>query len=237
MLCSAFNRVAAKPLKNAARQHVAVAPSARGSRVLVRANPDPVKTAQDLIAQGAAALKNMDADKVKAAAAQAQAQVGGAVNMSAAAVKQVVDTALGTWSTYDRDGDGKITIAEAVALLNSKEVASAVKQATGMDHTMRTEDEIKKWFARADFDHSGTLSKREFGVMYVGLLADKAKLGAGGLAQALCAMLDSDGDGKIGTSELKGLLAASGLTVLSNVASMIPEGKNVDYRALLGKVK
>lgn len=64
MLCSAFNRVAAKPLNNAARQHVAVAPSARGSRVLVRANPDPVKTAQDLIAQGAAALKNIDADKV-----------------------------------------------------------------------------------------------------------------------------------------------------------------------------
>jgi hypothetical protein len=40
--------------------------------------------------------------QVKAAAAQAQAQAAGAVNMSAAAVKQVVDTALGTWSTYDK---------------------------------------------------------------------------------------------------------------------------------------
>jgi hypothetical protein len=71
------------------------------------------------------------------------------------------------------------------------QVTSVVKQATGMDHTKRTEDDIKKWFARADFDHSGTLSKREFVVMYIGLLADKAKLGAGGLAQALCAALDT----------------------------------------------
>jgi hypothetical protein len=72
-----------------------------------------------------------------------------------------------------------------------RQVTSAVKQATGMDHTTRTEDDIKKWFSRADFDHSGTLSKREFVVMYIGLLADKAKLGAGGLAKALCAALDT----------------------------------------------
>jgi hypothetical protein len=39
----------------------------------------------------------------------------------------------------------------------------------------------------------------------------------------LTAAAAADGDGKIGTTELKGLLAASGLTVLSNVASMIPE--------------
>jgi hypothetical protein len=76
------------------------------------------------------------------------------------------------------------------------QVTSAVKQATGMDHTTRTEDDIKKWFSRADFDHSGTLSKREFVVMYIGLLADKAKLGAGGLAKALCAALDT---GECGT--------------------------------------
>lgn len=63
------------------------------------------------------------------------------------------------------------------------------------------------------------------------------QLGSGGLANALCTALDQDGDGKIGTSELKGLLKASGLTVLSNVASMIPDGKDVDYRALLAKVQ
>jgi hypothetical protein len=40
--------------------------------------------------------------QVKAAAAQAQAQAAGAVNMSAAAVKQVVDTALGTWGKFDK---------------------------------------------------------------------------------------------------------------------------------------
>jgi hypothetical protein len=66
MLSASINRVAVKPVHSAARQTVAVAPSARGSRVVVRANPDPVKTAQDLIAQGAAALKNIDADKVNA---------------------------------------------------------------------------------------------------------------------------------------------------------------------------
>lgn len=31
-------------------------------------------------------------------------------------------------------------------------------------------------FERADFDHSGTLSKREFAVMYAGLLCEKAKV-------------------------------------------------------------
>lgn len=57
------------------------------------------------------------------------------------------------------------------------QVSAAVRQATGLPHTQRSEPDIKKWFERADFDHSGTLSKREFLVMYVGLLADKAKVG------------------------------------------------------------
>jgi hypothetical protein len=43
------------------------------------------------------------------------------------------------------------------------------------------------------------------------------------IAWLTAAAAAADGDGKIGTTELKGLLAASGLTVLSNVASMIPE--------------
>jgi hypothetical protein len=40
---------------------------------------------------------------------------------------------------------------------------------------------------------------------------------------AAAAAAAADGDGKIGTTELKSLLAASGLGMLSNVASMIPE--------------
>jgi hypothetical protein len=47
-------------------------------------------------------------------------------------------------------------------------------------------------FERADFDHSGTLSKREFATMYAGLLCEKAAVSAGGLTmstvhQGLCA--------------------------------------------------
>jgi hypothetical protein len=53
------------------------------------------------------------------------------------------------------------------------------------------------------FDRSGSLSKREFALFYVGLLADKAKMGAGALASAVAAALDKDGDGKIGSTELK----------------------------------
>lgn len=56
------------------------------------------------------------------------------------------------------------------------QVSAAVTNATGMERTIRTEADIKKWFERADFDHSGSLSKREFVVMYIGLLADKAKV-------------------------------------------------------------
>jgi hypothetical protein len=42
--------------------------------------------------------------------------------------------------------------------------------------------------------------------MYVGLLAHKAKLGLGALAGAIATGLDADGDGKIGSTELKALL-------------------------------
>jgi hypothetical protein len=169
-----------------------------------------------------------------------------------------------------------------------------------------------------DWDRSGTLSKREFAVMYAGLQADKAKLGAQGLAQSVCHALDrcgagggggggrllalalidgggvlvgwccllvealqggglqanklrwiwvepcffcglcktffpqnscqkhvltkntytspyttqtarSDGDGKIGSTELKKLVAT---TPLAKLADAIPDGKDVDYKAV-----
>lgn len=80
---------------------------------------------------------------------------------------------------------------------------------------------------KKDFDHSNTLSKREFAVLYVGLLCHKAKSSAGGVANALCAVLDTDGDGKIGTTELKRLLNASGISMLTNVAKLVPDGKEV----------
>jgi hypothetical protein len=189
--------------------------------------------------------------------------------------------------------DGKLSVSEAVDLLNSKDLSAAIEKLTGMPHTHRTEADIKKWFSRADFDkrwvrqaprlcfgfcfgfyfkrgngpafgsscgprlkraarnaaliilpapkraahiyhlaptamhgahrphhattratnpRSGTLSKREFTVMYVGLLADKAKVGAGGMAQAICTALDRDGDGMIGSTEFKKLIEVGGLT-------------------------
>lgn len=44
-------------------------------------------------------------------------------------------------------------------------------------------------FQRADFDHSGTLSKREFAVMYAGVLCEKAAVSAGGcVTQAECTL-------------------------------------------------
>lgn len=52
-------------------------------------------------------------------------------------------------ATPARAQDGKLTISEAVNLLNSPEVSAVVTKTTGMEHTMRTEDEIKKWFERA----------------------------------------------------------------------------------------
>lgn len=42
----------------------------------------------------------------------------GAANMSVEAVKGALDTALNVWSSYDSDKDGKLTIAEAVNVLN-----------------------------------------------------------------------------------------------------------------------
>jgi hypothetical protein len=45
--------------------------------------------------------------------------------------------------------DGKLSMDEALALINSEEVAAAVKQGTGMDHTTRTAADIQTWFKRA----------------------------------------------------------------------------------------
>ena len=42
-----------------------------------------------------------------------------------------------------------------------------------------------------------------------------------------------DGDGKIGSTELKGVLNA---VHLGMVAALIPDGKDLDYRSLLSKV-
>jgi hypothetical protein len=75
--------------------------------------------------------------------------VTGAVKGGIAAVRASIDAALQSWAKFDADGDGKITIAEAVELLNSKELAEAVTKITGQPHTNRTIDDIKKWFNRA----------------------------------------------------------------------------------------
>jgi hypothetical protein len=45
--------------------------------------------------------------------------------------------------------DGKLSMNEALALLNSEEVAAAVKKGTGLDHTTRTAADIQTWFNRA----------------------------------------------------------------------------------------
>lgn len=194
----------------------------------VTGKDDLAGAAKEMAAKAAEAIKKLDVEGVKGA-------VGDAANFSIETAKKTVDTALEAWSKYDGDGDGKLTISEAVELLNSKDVTATVEKLTGMPHTHRTEADIKKWFARADFDKSNTLSKREFTVMYVGLLADKAKVGAGGMAAAVCTALDRDGDGMIGSTEFKKLLENS---PLAPVAAIIPDGMDINYRDILaGKKK
>jgi hypothetical protein len=41
--------------------------------------------------------------------------------------------------------DGKLSISEALELLNGPEIAQAVEQATGQPHSKRTEKDIKAW--------------------------------------------------------------------------------------------
>jgi len=222
--------------------------------MLVRAEADKVAAAaKDLAAKGLDALKNIDkekakelagqavnvvksidVEKAKAAAATAKDAAVKGYNVSVIAITGCLDAALAAWGKFDADEDGKLSINEAVALLNSEDLSSVVTKLTGMEHSQRTVEDIKIWFNRADFDKSNTLSKREFTVMYVGLLAHKAKLGLGTLAGAIATALDSDGDGKIGSTELKALLQG---TPLKAIAGAIPDGKDVDYRALLGSVK
>jgi hypothetical protein len=41
--------------------------------------------------------------------------------------------------------DGKLSIAEAVNMLNGPEISGAIQQATGQPHTKRTEADINTW--------------------------------------------------------------------------------------------
>ncbi|GBF95715.1 hypothetical protein Rsub_08697 [Raphidocelis subcapitata] len=200
---------------------------ARNIMVGVTGKDDLAGAAKDLASKAAEAIKKLDVENVKGA-------IGDAANFSMETAKQSIDAALAVWSKFDADGDGKLSISEAVDLLNSKDLSAAIEKLTGMPHTHRTEADIKKWFSRADFDKSGTLSKREFTVMYVGLLADKAKVGAGGMAQAICTALDRDGDGMIGSTEFKKLIESS---PLAPVAAMIPDGMDINYRQVLAGKK
>jgi Ca2+-binding EF-hand superfamily protein len=166
---------------------------------------EALKMAQDLLAKGMDAAKNVDVNAMKAQATQA-------AQMSAATVKSAVDAGLAAWSSYDKDGDGKLSIAEAVDMLNGPEISGAIQQATGQPHTKRTEADIKAWFQRADFDKSCTLSKREFAVMYAGVLCEKAAGNASVLSNGLLSAIKAaGGDGKIEVSELKNLLGLVGL--------------------------
>jgi hypothetical protein len=166
---------------------------------------DALKVATDLLGKGMEAAKSIDTAQLKAQAQQV-------AQMSAVQVKGALDAGLAAWSSYDKDGDGKLSISEAVALLNGPEISGAIAQATGLPHTKRTEADIKTWFQRADFDHSGTLSKREFAVMYAGVLCEKAAGNATTLSNGLLSAIKAAGDdGKIDVSELKGLLGLIGL--------------------------
>lgn len=41
--------------------------------------------------------------------------------------------------------DGKLSISEAVNLLNGPEISAAIEKATGAPHSKRSEADIKKW--------------------------------------------------------------------------------------------
>lgn len=197
---SASLRACARPTV-APRARVVVAPV-----VVCRATAeDALKVASDLLAKGMDAAKNVDANQLKAQATQV-------AQMSAATVKSALDAGLAAWASYDKDGDGKLSISEAVTLLNGPEISNAISAATGAPHTKRSEEDIKVWFKRADFDHSGTLSKREFAVMYAGVLCEKAAGNASTLSNGLLSAIKAaGGDGKIEVSELKNLLGLVGL--------------------------
>ena len=72
------------------------------------------------------------------------------LNTSASAVQGSLDAMLAEWAKFDKDGDGKLSPAEAIALLNSAEVAATVKKTTGLEHTQRSKADIEKWFKRAE---------------------------------------------------------------------------------------
>lgn len=154
--------------------------------------------------------------------------------LSANTAKGLVRTALSAFDKYDVNKNRKLEISEAVELLNGPELAAAVEQ-LGVQPIKRTEEDIRAWFKRADFNNDGVLTKMEFTMMYVGLISERAHLGPQIVATMVVSLLDKEGDGTIDSDTLKKLLFL--VPKIGFVAMLIPSGKKINYRQLLGNVK
>uniref|UniRef100_A0A7R9VB57 EF-hand domain-containing protein n=1 Tax=Chlamydomonas euryale TaxID=1486919 RepID=A0A7R9VB57_9CHLO len=137
----------------------------------------------------------------------------------------------GAWETYDTDKSGSLSLPEVVHLLNGPELRQAVRTMTNVEPSIKTEEDMRELFQKADADKSGELSRKEFLAMYLAVINERVKTNPLVMAEALLGFLDTDRNGKIDGGELKVLLAMLGFPLA--LVAPIPKFIGVDYRGIL----
>ncbi|GAX72637.1 hypothetical protein CEUSTIGMA_g93.t1 [Chlamydomonas eustigma] len=138
------------------------------------------------------------------------------------------------WEKYDMDKSGTLPLPEVTELLNSPEIRQTVLLLTNVEPSLKTEEDLKDLFKKADSDKSGQLSRSEFLGLYMAIVGERLKTSPLVLAEALLGFLDVDRNGKIDGTELKVLLAMLGFPAAMLLP--IPRGVGIDYRSVIKSI-
>ncbi|KAG2447607.1 hypothetical protein HYH02_007527 [Chlamydomonas schloesseri] len=138
------------------------------------------------------------------------------------------------WELYDTNGDGVLSLEETEALFNSAEICQATELLTNTTCTYYTAADLEPYFARADTDHSGTLTRSEFLALYLAVATERVKKNPLLLAEALLGFIDKDKNGVLEGGEIKALLTILGFPAI--LLLPIPSFIKLEYKVILRTV-
>ncbi|CAG9463378.1 unnamed protein product [Pedinophyceae sp. YPF-701] len=146
----------------------------------------------------------------------------------------MMEGAARNYDKYDKNKDG-LDIDECLALLNGDELKKTLEN-MGIEHRVRTKEDIEGKFGDADADGNGRLSRTEFMSLYAGLVRERVSADPRLVALALCSALDTNGDGALDGRELRKVLKLV-VPMMPVAGWMVPPGARVEYRKVFGDVK
>jgi len=147
-------------------------------------------------------------------------------------LRSVAEGVVTLFDRFDTNKDRELDMHETLDLLNSKDVKLNLAN-YGVDHVIRTPQDIEEAFLLADGDKNGRLSKTEFIALYIRLALGRVQVEPKLIVLAVATALDTNRDGHLDGKELKVLIRiiAPGLALASFA---LPDKVRVPYRKYLG---